>query len=340
MNNHSRLSEPLRQQIAALPGPLMVTGAGGFIGINLLKTLLSVRDDVTGVSRNPEGNSRIKLAGIPQQNLAGCDIDDTHDVRRLINNHRPAGIFNLAAYGAYSKQSEYERIYRTNFTGSVDLLEAAKEHGFRFFIQAGSSSEYGLNATAPDESLELTPNSHYAVSKVAVYHAIKYFGKIEKLPAVHLRLYSAYGPWEEPDRLIPVLIAAARHGKWPLLVNPHISRDFIHVDDMVAAFIQSAASMAPPLYGEAFNVGTGIKTSIAELCNIVASIFNISNPPVFGSMPDRRWDMPDWYANPAKINTILGWKATIPLQQGLKSLAQWQHEIQFDTVLKNQTDES
>ena len=331
------ISPQLKQRISDLDGPIMVTGAGGFIGINMLTTLLSVRDDVYGVSENPLNNWRFIAAGIPVKNLLQCDITDTHQVRKLISTCQPKGVFNFAAYGAYSKQDEYEKIYRTNFIASVDLIEALRKNDFSFFIQAGSSSEYGYNSAAPAEDGELLPNSHYAVSKAAIWHAVQNFGKTYKLPVAHLRIYSAYGPWEEPDRLVPVLLAALRKKTWPPLVSPLISRDFIHVDDVVEAFIHIAAGMNTTIAGNAFNVGTGVKTTIEELCKIVTELFQIETPPVFSSMPDRGWDLINWYARPDKIKSMLNWHSRISLKDGLKQASDWQREADFDHAFWNWT---
>jgi polyisoprenyl-phosphate glycosyltransferase len=331
------LNKEINKLVLSLKGPVLVVGAGGFIGVNLLNALLAVRDDVIGVSRDYTGNWRFLANKIPLKNLSGCDITDSNQVRNLINNYKPVTVFNLAAYGAYSKQAEYEKIYQTNFIGAVHLIEALKEFGFSAFVQAGSSSEYGLNSAAPREDSLLTPNSHYAVSKAAVYHAVKYFGKIENLPLVHLRVYSAYGQWEEPDRLIPVVIAAALKKNWPPLVNPNISRDFIHVADVVSAFLHAAIGMNQKHYGECYNVGTGIKTSIKELTEIIKEKFEIENNPNFSSMPDRKWDLIDWYSDSSMINETLGWSYSVDLINGIEYLAQWQKDVDFENAFWNWT---
>jgi dolichol-phosphate mannosyltransferase len=335
MENKFTFSTEYIQKIKSLQGPIMIFGAGGFIGINLLKSFLQYRDDVYGISQDHFNNWRFIANKIPHNNLRSCDLNQSQQIRNIIKEIRPNTIFNLAAYGAYSKQDEYEKIYRTNFIGSVDLIEILKEQGFKAYIQAGSSSEYGLNSAAPDEKSELIPNSHYAVSKTAIYHAIKYYGKFEKLPVAHLRLYSVYGPWEEPDRLLPVMINHARQGKFPPLVHKNISRDFIHIQDVTKAFIELAFQMNESLYGEVFNIGTGKKTSIGELTQLVKSICQIEKDPEFGIMDDRKWDMEDWFAKVEKSENLLNWKSEITLEDGLKNIIDWQNEIDFNNVFWN-----
>jgi len=335
--DYYKLNTNIVDELKKLKGPIMIFGAGGFIGVNLLKSILLYRDDVYGVSQDHINNWRFSASQTPLLNLRSCDITQNQELRDLVYEIKPKTIFNLAAYGAYSKQKEYEKIYSTNFTASVNIIEAIKKTGFEVFIQAGSSSEYGLNSNGPGEESTLIPNSHYAVSKAAIYQAIKYFGEIEKLPVVHLRLYSAYGAWEEPDRLIPVLLSKARNNTFPFLVQPNISRDFVHVRDIISAFILAAAKIKPNYFGKAFNVGTGRKTTIKELALLVKEVLKITAEPEFGKMKNRNWDLPDWYANPKLINNELGWKPMISLKDGIIETINWQKEVNFDKAFWNWT---
>jgi dolichol-phosphate mannosyltransferase len=329
-------SHNISASIDCLEGPIMVFGAGGFLGVNLMHCLLSHREDVIGVSQDPRNNWRFIASRLPQKRLRSCDVNESVLVEDLINEVRPRTVFNLSAYGAYSKQREYKKIYRTNFSSAIDLIEILKETApFAVYVHTGSSSEYGLNPTAPDEHDELIPNSHYAVSKAAVYYAVKYYGKVERLPVVHLRLYSAYGPWEEPDRLIPVLVANARAGRYPTLVQPEISRDFIHTDDVNAALLSVAAGLRPEHYGEVYNVGSGIKTTIRDLALLAKDIAQIPTEPSFGAMPNRGWDVQDWYGNISRIRSDFGWMPWRTLREGLSLVLDWQRSVDYDNAYWN-----
>ena len=323
-----------KEKIKKLQGPIFVLGAGGFIGINLFNTIFQYRDDVFAITQDPRNNWRFIINNIPERNIVSCDINDIIILNDILTEYKPRTIFNLAAYGAYSKQKEYKKIYNTNFNSAVNIIELMKDRGFHAYVHAGSSSEYGINSAAPHEDNQLVPNSHYAVSKVASYYAIKYYGQIEKLNVAHLRLYSAYGPWEEPDRLIPVAIAAARKKTYPPLVDPDISRDFIYVDDICDAFIEAAMKIET-IRGEAFNIGTGIKTTIRDLANILMNQFGIAEPPEFGNMPNRNWDVQDWFSNSDKAKEIINWTYKISLADGLEKVALWQKEVNFDTAFWN-----
>ena len=324
----------LREKVLKLQGPIFVFGAGGFIGINLFNTIFRYRKDVYAITQDPHNNWRFIVNNIPSGNILSCDINELIILNNTLEEYKPKTIFNLAAYGAYSRQKEYRKIYNTNFNSAVNIIEQLKTPGFAAYVHAGSSSEYGMNSAAPPEDAPLVPNSHYAVSKVASYYSVKYYGAIENLPVAHLRLYSAYGAWEEPDRLMPVLVSAARKQQYPPLVDPNISRDFIDVYDVCTAFIATAIEIEK-VKGEAFNIGTGVKTTIRELTDLTMKQFHIPNPPEFGNMPNRNWDMPDWYSNSEKAKRLLGWEYTIPLADGLHSVDLWQQETNFDNAFWN-----
>lgn len=332
MRNYYQLSPPVVRLAKRLRGPIAVFGGGGFIGANLLRSLLLYRKDVFGVSRKLRDNWRLRASRIPASHLYQCDVTRASQLRDLISELKPQTIFNLAAYGGYAKQKEYTRIYRTNYTAVVDLLEELKRFRFAAYIHAGSSSEYGTNCKAPHETDELVPNSHYAVSKVAVSFAIKYYGKIENLPVLHLRLYSVYGPWEEPDRLIPALLSQAQRGTYPKLVDPEISRDFVYITDVTSAFIIAAGKVKREMYGEVFNVASGRKTTIYDLAMMVKKLLRIRHSPRFEGMKNRNWDLYDWYGNYDKIRSMLGWKPQVSLRDGLLKTLQWQRDIDYDAV--------
>jgi dolichol-phosphate mannosyltransferase len=303
-----------------LQGPILVLGAGGFVGANLLRRLLAHRSDVFGVVR---GLPAWRLDGIDRRHVLEIDLTDLAATRNMVESLAPGTIFDTVAYGAYSFETDHALIYRTNFLALVQLVELLSERKFAAFVHAGSSSEYGLKCAGPDETESLLPNSHYSVSKAAASEFISYAGHVRRLPIVNLRLYSVYGPYEDTSRLFPNLVAKALDGKFPPFVNAEISRDYVYVDDVCDAFIMAAAKMSPDIYGESFNIGSGRHTTMGDLAAVTAETFHIAEAPVFGSMQGRQWDLADWYASPAKAEKSLGWRAETSLPQGLQNMAAW-----------------
>jgi dolichol-phosphate mannosyltransferase len=315
-------NEPDRDDARKLQGPIWVVGASGFIGAKLFFSLSRLRPDVFAVSRQVESSWRL-LHG-PYANRITLDITQAREVQAAVKKHQPRTVFNLSAYGAYERQNIPARIHEVNYTGTFNLVAALHEAGCDAFVQAGTSSEYGLNCAAPAESDALEPNSDYAVSKAAASYLLGFYGRTKRFPCTHLRLYSAYGPWEERDRLIPTLVRLGLQGQYPPLVNPAISRDFVYVDDCTRAFVRAALGPCRLNPGRAFNIATGTKTTLAEIARQAQTTFGIAAAPVFGAMPERKWDLPDWYGNPARAAAELGWTSRVALADGLALAAAWE----------------
>lgn len=315
-------SEADREDARRLQGPIWVLGASGFIGANLFFSLSRLRPDVFAVSRQVESSWRLLHA--PYPNRIALDITQPHEVAAAIKKYRPRTVFNLSAYGAYERQNAPDRIHKVNYAGTLNLIQALLESGCDAFVQAGTSSEYGLNCAGPVESGALEPNSDYAVSKVASAYLLGYYGRFKGFPCTHLRLYSVYGPWEEHDRLIPTLVRLGLQGQYPPLVDPAISRDFLYVGDSTRAFVRAALTTCRSHPGQAFNIATGTKTSLGEIAQLAKQLFKINAEPVFGSMPNRKWDLSNWYGNPLLAQAQLGWNPRLSLQEGLARTIIWE----------------
>jgi polyisoprenyl-phosphate glycosyltransferase len=327
----------LDNKINGLQGPILVLGASGFIGANLLRRCLENRDDVVGTIFS--GDSW-RLNEIPAANIAFLNLQDPVSLQSVFYRVRPKTVFDCSSFGAYSFEQEFERIHSTNYLSFIRVMEYVAELGLFAYIHAGSSSEYGLNASAPVETDVLVPNGHYAVSKAATSQAIVYYGKTRGVPVVNLRLYSVYGPYEDSSRLIPVLCEQSMHGKLPMFARAEVTRDFVHVDDVVAAFADAALRMCPEIAGESFNIGTGVQTSLSALANLTKQLFGIQDEPRFSPGAGRAWDVDNWHSNPEKAKEILGWTAQIGLKEGLVNTRNWWKSyltnIDFSRLTKKQ----
>jgi polyisoprenyl-phosphate glycosyltransferase len=310
----------LSKNINGLKGPILVMGASGFVGANLFNTIKKYRDDIYAVVQH-EKNWRLK--DVKDEFIAPTNFNNQNVLKDLISKVQPKTIFDCIAYGAYSFEGKSNLIYQTNFQSLVSFVEILSSYNIDAYIHAGSSSEYGTNSAAPKEDSICKPNSHYAVSKYAASNYLNFVGKNKSFPCINLRLYSVYGPLEDTSRLIPNLIHQALKDKLPPFVDPKTSRDFIYIDDVINAFITSAIKINPEIYGENFNIGTGIKTTIAELADITRKEFKIKAKPSFNSMSERKWDLSDWYANTKKAKDKLDWTAKTNLVEGLQLTKNW-----------------
>jgi dolichol-phosphate mannosyltransferase len=300
---------------------VLLTGGTGFVGANLARRLLGEGAEVHLLVR--EDHAAWRLHGIASDvRLHQADIRSGDDVGRCVAAVRPEWVFHLAAYGAYSWQGDAQRIVQTDIVGTVNLLEASLRQGVAAFVNAGSSSEYGLKDHAPAEDEWLDPNSLYGVAKASATQYCRYAGVSRQAPVTTLRLYSVYGPWEDPRRLVPALVTHGLEGKLPPLVSPDTARDLVHVDDATGAFLLAAASAAQHP-GEVFNVGSGEQVTVRAVVEAARTELRIAAQPEWGTMQARSWDASTWVADCRRIARELGWRPRVTVRDGLRGLAEW-----------------
>jgi nucleoside-diphosphate-sugar epimerase len=303
-----------------LPKRVLVTGGSGFVGANLVRRLKGEGHDVRLLLK-PRYNPW-RLEGIDPSMIDLVDLADADAVATTVRAARPEWVFHLAAYGAYSSQQSWSAMLASNITGTVNLVDACVDVGIESFINTGSSSEYGLKDHAPGESEVLEPNSNYAVTKAAATLYCGFMARSRGVPIRTLRLYSVYGPWEEPTRLIPTLLLAGLRHRLPPLADPRLARDFIFVDDVCDAFL-SVISNTASAPDAVFNVGTGIQSTLEQVVDLSRRLLGIEQEPRWGSMPNRSWDTTTWVADNRKLVDQVGWRPRHSLEAGLRSTIDW-----------------
>lgn len=302
----------------SLPGPILITGAGGFVGAHLYNALLGLRSDVFATTHS-DNSWRLKALEVPSS--IQIDLTDKNQLTTLLDRLQPKTIFNLAAYGAYSHQLLVDLTYEVNI-GVVETLSDWCVNNGAILIQTGSSSEYGTNCAAPLETDRAEPNSRYAVSKLAATNLLAHLAVSMGLVAAVVRLYSVYGPLEDPTRLVPTLVRKGLNGDLPEFASQEVTRDFIYIDDVVNAFIKVAAHLSKHKRYEVFNVATGVATAMTEVAQAAMSVFDIERTPTFVSN-FRSWDLSNWFGNSEKIKNLVGWQYSEKFVAGLKLTTDW-----------------
>jgi nucleoside-diphosphate-sugar epimerase len=302
---------------------VLVTGGGGFVGGSVVRRLLAGGADVHVLLRDDAGLWR--LAGVADRvTLHRADLADAGAVRAIVDGIAPAHVFHLATHGAYERQSDPRRILETNVIGSCNLLEASAGAGVSVFVNVGSSSEYGLRREPMREDARLEPNSVYAVAKAAQTHLASLFARRGPMTAVTFRLFSVYGPWEEPERLLPTLIRRARAGEPLEMTSPDTARDFVYVDDVVDALVD--VDRMPSVSGEVFNLGSGVQSTLRDVVAAVQAAVGSRSEVKWGAMPARHWDTDRWQADVAKAKAALAWSPRHTLREGVGRMAAWMAE--------------
>jgi nucleoside-diphosphate-sugar epimerase len=301
-------------------GPILITGAAGFVGANVLRRVATTDAEVHALV--PAGADLWRITDQASRiSIHEGDLVDRVAVERSVRAIRPRVIFHLAAHGAYPHQTDAPRIVRSNLEGTINLLDACAHAGFSAFVHSGSSSEYGIKHEPMREDMRLDPNSLYAVAKAAATLYCRHVAVSRQLPVITVRFFSAYGPWEEPGRFVPTLLSALLDGTLPPLVTPTTARDFIYVDDVVEACLATAARA--PLGGEILNVGTGVQRTVREAVDTAMSVAGVSLEPRWASMPGRSWDADTWIADASHLQQVTGFRARHDLRDGLSRTLDW-----------------
>lgn len=300
-----------RELIDCLPGPIIVLGASGFIGAHLTALMSGQRPDIVGVV--PSGSSTWRLKELNTNvTRVGRNFDELSE---LLSRVSPQIIFNLAAHGAYAQQTDAKTIIQTNLELVVGLAAWAEANACSL-VQAGSSSEYGVNSDRPSEvEARPSPNSLYAISKLGATLWLEHACRTTELNAVTLRLYSVYGPLEDPGRLVPTLIREGVTGRLPRLANSEVSRDFVYVDDAIEALIRAAGLAKTRARGRTLNICTGIETTMEEVARVASREFGLTVAPRFGEF-SRPWDLSSWVGDPALSERVIGWRYRTSFPQG------------------------
>ena len=302
----------------------LVTGASGFVGAVLARRLLAGGHDVHLLVRPDSDSNTWRLQGLDAPRHA-IDLADDVRLTTLVRSVRPEWIFHLATHGAYSSQKDSRRMVRVNVLGTMNLVEAALDVGFEALVNTGSSSEYGFTDHPPSEDERAEPNSAYALTKLSQTMFCRFTAKKHDVHMPTLRLYSVYGPYEEPTRFVPTLIAHGLDRRLPPLASPDVARDFVYTDDVAKAFVL-AAERNDTERGGIYNVGTGAQTKLRDAVRLARETFEITAEPEWETMPNRAWDTTTWVANAHKIERELGWKASIPFDEGFRRFSAWIRE--------------
>lgn len=301
---------------------VLVTGATGFVGACLARHMVAQGHEVHVFTREKSNRWRIQdLLGQMREHFV--DLTDADCVQTAISHIRPEGIFHLATYGGFADQQDTTAIVTANFLGTVNLLRACERVGFDFFINTGSSSEYGIKQEPMRETDVAEPVGDYGVSKLAATAFCHSEAVQKELPIVTIRLFSPYGYWDDPKRLIPYVIQSFLKNEVPLLSTTHSVRDYIFIEDILQLYQKMAET--PKLAGGIYNAGSGLQTSIGEVVKIIREIMGSEIVPAWGSIGAKRMEPSVWVADTDKTRQ-LGWQARVDLREGLRRTIEWQKE--------------
>lgn len=300
---------------------VFITGASGFIGANLTRTFLKNNYDIHILNHTTKLSWRLKDIS-EQITIHNGDLTDIQSLKKALKKSTPEYIIHLAVYGAYHFQNELNKIVQINIEGTKNLLEASVDIPYKCFINTGSSSEYGIKNKPMKETDFCDPISYYGATKLATTNLCKVFAIVNNKPIVTFRLFSVYGPYEAPTRLVPSLMKGLLKNKTINLTSGVQRRDFIYSDDVCNAYL-AAMKLEKKLQGEICNIGTGKEFSNDEVVQKLFFVTKRKTTISKGTYPKRSWEALHWKANMTYTKKLLNWKPIYSLDKGLVSTYSW-----------------
>ncbi len=331
----------------------LVTGGAGFIGSNFVRAALGASDAHIVVLDKLTYAGRLQnlesIASDPRFAFVEADIADRAAVGAVFREHRPTAVVNLAAESHVDRSIDGPTAFvETNIVGTFELLEASRQllagsdeaarHAFRF-LHVSTDEVYGSlgPAGAFEETAPYQPNSVYSASKASADHLVRAYHQTFGVPAIVTNCSNNFGPYQLPEKLIPLMILNAIEGK-PLPIygdGGHI-RDWLYVADHCEGILRVLERGRP---GEKYNIGGGNERTNLEIVDALCEALEAARPasanPALQSAGIARYadlkqfvtDRPGhdrrYAINAEKIGRELGWRAKVGFEAGLRATVRW-----------------
>ncbi|MCC7487965.1 MAG: dTDP-glucose 4,6-dehydratase [Burkholderiales bacterium] len=323
---------------------ILVTGGAGFIGSNfVLHWLAGGRGPVVNLDKLTYAGNAENLAAAredPRHVFVRGDIADGGTVRRLLDAHRPAAVVNFAAESHVDRSIHGPAAFvRTNIVGTYELLEAVRHYwtalpprereSFRF-LHVSSDEVYGSLEThepAFTEARAYAPNSPYAASKAASDHLVRAYHHTWGLPTLTTNCSNNYGPRQFPEKLIPLVIVNAVHGRsLPVYGDGGNVRDWLYVADHCSALLRVLEAGRP---GEVYNIGGSAERTNLQVVHALAGILDELRPDrapharLITHVADRPGHDRRYAMDTRKLESGTGWRPVEAFETGLRKTVAW-----------------
>jgi dTDP-glucose 4,6-dehydratase len=307
---------------------ILVTGGAGFIGSNFVRMMLSEHRDylVVNLDKLTYAGNLENLAGFleyPNHKFIKGDICDGVLVEKIIGQYQVDAIINFAAESHVDRSITEPKVFiETNVTGTLTLLEVARDKKLERFIQVSTDEVYG--ALGPQgkftEQTPLAPNSPYSASKAAADLLVKAFGHTWGIKYNITRCSNNYGPYQFPEKMIPLMINNALNDKeLPVYGDGLYVRDWLYVYDHCTAIWQ-VLTKAPP--GQIYNIGGCNEKANMEVIGLILN--RLGKPKsLIRHVTDRPGHDRRYAINASRIITELGWQPSVSFEEGINKTIDW-----------------
>lgn len=322
---------------------VLVTGGAGFIGSHVAEYLLERGDDVVIVDElNSYYDVRIKESnlqllrekyGEKRVSIFVGDICDEDFIEQVFETTRPEWVCHMAARAGVRPSINDPFVYiHSNIKGTTRLLELSNKYGVKNFVFASSSSVYGGSKStyfSEEESVD-NPVSPYAASKKACELLAYTYHHLYKLNITGLRFFTVYGPRGRPDMAPFKFIDRVSRGvEIQQFGDGSSSRDYTYISDIVDGIVRS---IDRPHKYQIFNLGKGNGTSLKEFIDLVQK--HTAKKAIIKVMPDQPGDVPYTCADVTKASHMLGYKAKVPFEEGIRRTAEWYRDAYASKILE------
>lgn len=312
---------------------VLVTGAAGFVGANLCAHLVATGRRVTAWVRPGGSPSAWRHPGLVGCEAREVDLLDAEAVKRGLADCSPRAVVHCAR-GNVSAAATWSEASATSLAGTAHLLDALDRMrlaggGSPRLVHVGSSLELRAAVRPLREDDPIDPDSRLGAIKAAEGHLVRAF--LSGHRGTILRVFSAYGPWEAPHRLIPTAIRCLRTGATLSLTRPGLSRDWVHIDDVASALARAAEDDAPD---GVFHLGSGIEH---DSDTVVETLARLAGKPIEirRDYAPHATDRAHWCADLSRTRAVLGWRPRHDLASGLRATLAWwsARDTDFDAPL-------
>ena len=311
---------------------ILVTGAAGFIGYHLCKSLLEDNYEVLGVDNiNDYYDPNLKLARLEQLKpfknfkFEKVDISDRESLTQSFLSFKPNKVVNLAAQAGvrYSIENPYAYM-ESNLIGFLNIIELCRHNNVKGLIYASSSSVYGGNTKIPFSVTDRVDNpiSLYAASKKSNELIANSYSHLYGLNTTGLRFFTVYGPWGRPDMAMFIFTKKILAGE-PIQVfnNGNMKRDFTYIDDIVAG---TRAAVDKNYKCEVFNLGNNRSEQLMDVVKLIEE--NLGKNAEIEFLPMQPGDISESFAGIKKSIDMLGYQPTTNVDVGIKKFINWYNE--------------
>ncbi len=298
------------------PGPrVLVTGASGFVGSHLVR-LLANEDVQVGILIRPNGNPRRIRDVLPALNVFHGDLRDPSSVADALSAFQPECLVHLAWQGVGNgERNDIGQL--ENLSLGLGLLKAAQAAGCHTYVGVGSQAEYGACRDVISEETPASPTTIYGLTKLCHCFQARDFCAGGGMRFVWLRLFSSYGPDDDPNWMIPYVIRALLRGEVPSLTRGEQEWDYVHVRDVASAIL--AVLQCDKARG-IYNLGSGDAATLRSTIEYIRDLIDPLLPLGFGQVPYRPDQVMFLQADISRLVADTGWHPGIRLQDGLREV--------------------